>query len=207
MEENGEDNTPGFWEYIEDFLDDSNNWFERANKEIPFEQWTYESNGKKGNRTKGNRPRVSAYYSIYSSDIPSVVAELFSLINEQLLHNEKFKHIELKEPLDSVLIHKYRTGFDYINWHSDREAKDTYICGLSFGGVRKLGFRMIKKHEKKWHYDLASGSLYIMYPGCQNYFQHRIMKTVAKVQPAPRISFTFRQEKETNLKLMYNITK
>lgn len=182
----------GYWEYFEKFLEEPDKWFQRINYEVEFEQWKYET---KEGKT-GPRPRVSAYYKINDENIPSVIIELMSLMNERFLFESKYKDIKLDKPLDCVLVHKYRNGYDHIGWHSDREAKTTFIFGLSLGDVRKLNFRLKNKHTTKWEYLLANGSLYIMYPGCQSGFEHRIAKTVAKKQPGPRISLTFRHFSE-----------
>ncbi len=175
------------WIYIEDFLKKHEELFDRCIEEIPFEQWTY-----RNKYNSGNRPRLSVFYNV-EDDMPDVVLQLLSHINGKLLYNKKYSFIGMKEPFDRVLIHLYRDGYDHISWHPDREASDNFICGLSLGNTRKLNFRKMDNHSKKWEYILKPGSIYVMLPGCQDLYEHRIAKTVAKKQPGPRISFTFRQ--------------
>lgn len=203
-----------FWTYFENFLSEEADYlFKRCEKEIPFQQWTYERDGK-----VGNSPRLSKFYKwdcaekgeiIHSDDdvsassrdvghtgVPSIIGELAGIMNA-LMREEEFLqayNIIPRIQFDSVLVHYYRTGLDYISDHNDKEAGQTYIFGLSLGAERTLRFKCKKDKSVQFSYKLKSGSLYVMRPGCQELFTHGIPKIVAKNQPGPRISLTFRHD-------------
>jgi alkylated DNA repair dioxygenase AlkB len=182
-----------FWIYFEKFIpkEDADSYFQRCMKEVKFEQWKYEYEDK-----VGPRPRLSKFYKANEDSNPQVIQELMTLMNLLLKEEELQKTFNIPPGIqfDSVLVHCYRDGKDHIAKHSDKEAKDTFVFGLSLGAVRKMRFRCIRNKALQYTYDLQNGSLYIMRPGCQELFTHEIVKTLAKNQPGPRISLTFRHD-------------
>ena len=84
--------------------------------------------------------------------------------------------------LNSVLLSRMATGNASLRKHDDDEpAMDPNqpICVVSIGAQRKVEF--LKKHQKGYqHTELAlkplEKSLYVMRPGCQTYFEHRVRK-------------------------------
>jgi len=197
-----------FWTYFEDFLSEEAKYlFERCEKEIPYQQWTYERDGK-----VGDSPRLSKFYRFGGADnpedlkddekagLPRIIGELAGIMNA-LMREEEFLQTYNIIPgiqFDSVLVHYYRSGLDYISDHSDREAGQTYIFGLSLGAERTLRFKCKKDKSVQFSYKLKSGSLYVMRPGCQELFTHGIPKITAKKQPGPRISLTFRHDNKSS---------
>lgn len=87
---------------------------------------------------------------------------------------------------------RYRTGKDSIGWHSDdfpQIGKRPAIASLSLGSDRKFKLRH-KKSGETVDYQLESGSLLIMLPGCQDDWVHAVPKTARPV--SERINWTFR---------------
>lgn len=86
----------------------------------------------------------------------------------------------------------YRTGKDSIGWHSDnfpQIGKRPAIASLSLGSARKFKLRH-KDSGETVDYQLESGSLLIMLPGCQEDWVHTVPKTARPV--GERINWTFR---------------
>ena len=93
---------------------------------------------------------------------------------------------------DFVVGNRYRTGKDSIGWHSDdlpMIGKRPAIASLSLGSTRRFKLRH-KASGKTVDYDLESGSLLIMLPGCQEDWVHAVPKTARPV--GERINWTFR---------------
>lgn len=86
---------------------------------------------------------------------------------------------------------QYRDGNDYIGWHSDDSpemGKNPAIASLSLGATRK--FQLRHKQTKQVHtFELTHGSLFVMLPGCQEQYHHRICKASGA---GLRINWTFR---------------
>jgi alkylated DNA repair dioxygenase AlkB len=95
--------------------------------------------------------------------------------------------------IDYGLVHLYKDGESNISWHSDKEAYNSFICSVSFGTERIFCLREIKNNENKVKFQLSHGDLFIMRNGCQEVFEHSILKD-SKVYK-PRISITFRERK------------
>jgi len=91
---------------------------------------------------------------------------------------------------NSVLINWYE-GTDYIGFHSDNETNlipGSNIYGISFGEKRTLRF---KNHEgKNTDFVLEHNSIINMKSGCQQLYQHSILKS--KKLTNKRINITFR---------------
>ncbi len=87
---------------------------------------------------------------------------------------------------------RYLTGRDSIGWHSDnfpQIGKRPPIASLSLGSTRKFKLRH-KASGETIDYQLESGSLLIMLPGCQEDWEHAVPKTARPVDE--RINWTFR---------------
>ena len=87
---------------------------------------------------------------------------------------------------------RYLTGKDSIGWHSDdfpQIGKRPPIASLSLGSTRRFKLKH-KATGKIVDYDLESGTLLIMLPGCQDDWLHAVPKTAKEV--GKRINWTFR---------------
>lgn len=94
---------------------------------------------------------------------------------------------------NSVLINLYRTGKDYMGWHSDDEkqmGENSVIGSVSFGGTRRFSLRHKTSKSCQIHLELEKGSFLLMKGATQQYWQHQVAKTSKLVQP--RINLTFR---------------
>ena len=96
------------------------------------------------------------------------------------------------ETFNSCLLNLYHTGEEGMAWHSDGEKdlkKNGAIASLSFGAVRKFGFKHKETKKTIW-LQLENGSLLIMKGNTQKHWQHRLPPT--KKVLTPRINLTFR---------------
>lgn len=87
---------------------------------------------------------------------------------------------------------RYVTGKDSIGWHSDdfpQIGKRPPVASLSLGSTRRFKLKH-KATGKIVDYDLESGALLIMLPGCQDDWLHAVPKTAKEV--GERINWTFR---------------
>jgi alkylated DNA repair dioxygenase AlkB len=87
---------------------------------------------------------------------------------------------------------RYMNGKDSIGWHSDdfpQIGKKPAIASLSLGSTRRFKLKH-KITGKTFDYELESGSLLIMLPGCQDAWLHAVPKTTMEV--GERINWTFR---------------
>jgi len=94
---------------------------------------------------------------------------------------------------NSVLLNYYRDGNDSVAWHSDRESvlgKNPIIASVSFGQVRCFDIRNKEDHQTKYSVRLEHGSYLLMKAGLQQYWEHRIAKSIKPMKP--RVNLTFR---------------
>jgi alkylated DNA repair dioxygenase AlkB len=94
---------------------------------------------------------------------------------------------------NGVLLNRYRTGKDSVNWHSDDEPEfghDPVIASASFGATRTFKLRHKKRKELKATVELMHGSLLIMRGGTQTNWVHQVPKTARPV--GERLNLTFR---------------
>jgi len=127
------------------------------------------------------------------------------LLDIQKIVQEKINSFNLEEhgfetpKINSCLINKYRTGYDYIAAHRDTNlsfGEYPTIIGLSLGSPRNLNFKRIKKYSKinckdsSLQLKLESGSLFIMGGSSQKYYTHEIVK---EETVNTRFSLTFRE--------------
>ena len=91
-----------------------------------------------------------------------------------------------------ALVNYYRDGRDSVDWHADDEVTlgpEPLIASLSLGAERDFQLRH-NETKKRVCITLPHGSLLLMGPGIQQYWQHRIAKV--NDLDKPRVNFTFR---------------
>jgi alkylated DNA repair dioxygenase AlkB len=123
-----------------------------------------------------------------ATKIPQIWTPELLLIKKQAeaLANWKF---------NSCLLNLYHNGSEGMGWHSDDEPEldqDAPLVSISFGGVRKFGFRN-KLDKTSISFSLDHGSALVMYSPTQEYWKHSLLKTKQPV--GPRINLTFRSIK------------
>ncbi|MBU3636704.1 alpha-ketoglutarate-dependent dioxygenase AlkB [Polynucleobacter sp. es-MAR-4] len=94
---------------------------------------------------------------------------------------------------NSCLLNLYHSGAEGMGWHSDNEKEldsSNPIASFSLGARRKFAFRH-KQDKTTSTVFLEHGSLLIMHPPIQEYWQHSLLKT--KTVISPRINLTFRK--------------
>ncbi|MEL5917033.1 alpha-ketoglutarate-dependent dioxygenase AlkB family protein [Stenotrophomonas maltophilia] len=94
---------------------------------------------------------------------------------------------------NSVLLNRYRSGGDYMGWHSDDEPElgpAPVIASLSLGAPRRFLLRRRDDPARKAEYLLGHGDLLVMAGQTQRFYQHALPK-MARVQ-GERINLTFR---------------
>lgn len=138
----------------------------------------------------GLRPRLEAFHgpASYSYGVPGTFKDPGKLYEEMAYYGAV-----AGTSFDSCLANLYRTGSDSVAWHADNE-KDMgpVVLSASYGASRRFSVRCNESRQVT-NYTLADGDLFVMLPGAQDYFQHCIRKTKAKV--GPRLSLTFRKMK------------
>ena len=95
---------------------------------------------------------------------------------------------------NSVLVNWYRDGNDSVGWHSDDETElgpSPLIASVSLGATRRFSLRHKCQAQLRYRIDLAGGSLLVMRPGMQRFWQHQLAKSTRPV--AGRINLTFRR--------------
>lgn len=88
---------------------------------------------------------------------------------------------------------QYRSGRDHMGYHSDDEPSlgvKPAIASISLGATRVFKLRSRFGKAKPVSYELTHGSLVVMEPGCQEAYQHAVMKTARDV--GVRVNWTFR---------------
>ena len=98
---------------------------------------------------------------------------------------------------NSCLLNLYHDGSQGMGWHSDDEIEldqRAPIASVSFGGERKFAFKH-KSEKLAVSMPLENGSVLLMHPPTQQFWQHSLAKTKRVIQP--RINLTFRAIKLT----------
>jgi len=93
---------------------------------------------------------------------------------------------------NSCLLNLYHDGDEGMGWHSDDEKEldsAAPIASVSLGGPRKFAFKH-KLDKTNVSLFLDDGSVLLMQPPTQEFWQHSLTKTKRAV--APRINLTFR---------------
>lgn len=107
------------------------------------------------------------------------------VIKNQLQQFTEFK-------FNSCLLNLYHDGNDGMGWHSDDEREldpKSPIASLSLGATRKFNFRH-RGDKSTISVFLESGSLLLMNPPTQTFWQHALIKS--RSIDSPRINLTFR---------------
>ena len=97
--------------------------------------------------------------------------------------------------LNSCLASYYKTGKSSTRYHSDDETSLDRSQGLyivSFGAERSIDFHSQendKRHKAEYSIKTPDCSLYIMKPGCQDFFAHRVRSNPSSKQPRYSLSF------------------
>lgn len=95
---------------------------------------------------------------------------------------------------NSVLINRYRSGKDSVDWHADDEKElgnNPVIASVSLGATRR--FRLKHRIDKNESYflDLTHGSALLMGGTTQHYWRHKIPKSKKCI--GERLNLTFRK--------------
>ena len=94
---------------------------------------------------------------------------------------------------NSVLLNLYRDQSDRMGWHSDDEPElgpAPVIASVSLGATRRLLLRHRRDRSVRLSLDLTHGSLLLMEPPLQAFWQHSVAKTRRAV--GARINLTWR---------------
>lgn len=175
---------PGFFTEEE-----SNQYFSQLSEEIDWKQEPIRLFGK-----TILQPRLTAFcgdegisYS-YSGITMNALSWTDTLAQIKTRIEEKYE-----AKFNACLLNHYRDGKDSMGWHRDNErnlGKYPLIASVSFGAHRIFQFRRYIEKLPIISVDLSHGSLLIMRGDTQEYWEHRLPKTV-KVT-TPRINLTFR---------------
>ncbi len=98
------------------------------------------------------------------------------------------------ERFNGVLLNRYRSGMDAIGWHSDNEPElgpAPPVAALSLGAERRFLLRHRQQRDRRLELVLAGGSLLLMEPPTQRFWQHALPRTRRPV--GERLSLTFRR--------------
>ncbi len=139
-------------------------------------------------------PRLTAWYGdpeVY--DYASLTQTKPNFWTPELLMIKAKVEELANRQFNSALLNYYRDGNDSVAWHSDKESvlgKNPVIVSVSFGQVRSFDIRNKSDHSEKYSVRLEHGSFLLMKAGLQEFWQHRIAKSVKPMKA--RINLTFR---------------
>ncbi len=177
-------------ELISSFIKDAQAVFETLEKGLSWRQDKITLYGK-----THDVPRLQAWYA------DPGLSYTYSHIrleptpwHTELLRLKKLVENRSGVTFNSVLCNYYRTGDDYVAWHSDDEkelGKNPTIASLSFGSSRKFVLREKLDKNEKIEINLGNGDLLLMSGRTQEIYEHQIVKTKKDVEG--RINLTFRQ--------------
>lgn len=139
-------------------------------------------------------PRLTAWYGDLGTDYshPGSISNPTPWTPELLAIKAKVEPLADAQ-FNSVLLNYYRDGNDSVAWHSDRESilgRHPVIASVSFGQVRSFDIRSKTDHREKYSVRLEHGSFLLMKSGLQEYWEHRIAKSVIPMKA--RVNLTFR---------------
>jgi alkylated DNA repair dioxygenase AlkB len=139
-----------------------------------------------------DQPRLTAWYGD-----PGTTYRYSGIRNDPLTWTDTLANLrhsvqaETGARYNSVLLNRYRSGRDSVDWHSDDEPElgaDPTIASLSLGASRNFVLRHKSTKERKV-FVLESGDLLVMRGAVQRDWEH----AVPKVDDAgERINLTFR---------------
>ena len=139
-------------------------------------------------------PRLSAWYADDGCDYRysglQLVAQPFSIVLDRMRADiESLTGYRF----NSVLLNLYRNGEDSMGWHSDDEPElgpAPVIASVSLGATRRFLLRHRRDRSVRFSLDLTHGSLLLMEPPLQAFWQHSVAKTRRAV--GARINLTWR---------------
>ena len=151
--------------------------------------------------------RSAAYYGIYPYCYGKISHEARDISQNPYL-GKLLKYVEIAYPaipFNSVMVHKYNSGNQYIPHHSDDEKEivdDSLIVTISLGASRTFEFK--DKEGGVWNKRilLNHGDSLVMSKKSQQYFTHGLPKEVNK---GMRLSITLRLIKPKMLSSSYNV--
>ncbi|MEM0911856.1 MAG: alpha-ketoglutarate-dependent dioxygenase AlkB [Pseudomonadota bacterium] len=167
---------------------DADNLFTHLLNQTPWQEDAIEVYGR-----KFRIPRLQAWYANegvnyrYSNNLIKTLPW-----TPQLLALKKQIEDSTGCRFNAVLLTLYRDGQDCVEWHADNErelGEDPWIASLSLGTKRIFQYRSNDNGHLE-QCELVHGSLLLMSPEFQHYYQHQVPS-----QPeinAPRINLTFR---------------
>ncbi|MEC7929709.1 MAG: alpha-ketoglutarate-dependent dioxygenase AlkB [Pseudomonadota bacterium] len=121
------------------------------------------------------------------------------IMNEPIPWTKTLMELKLKVEdftncnFNSLLINKYETGKDKVGWHADDEkelGQNPTIASVSLGGTRDFQLRPKDKSRETITLPLIGGSLILMQPPTQKFWEHQIPPR-SKID-LPRLNLTFR---------------
>jgi len=175
--------------YIQNFLkaDDATKLLNHLKRKVNWTHGVYKMYGKEINTPRllyamrdKNEDITKSYKVTDSMEWTSKMKEVRNKVEK--ITKYKFKYAQLNY---------YRTGEDYIGYHTDKEvASGDIIASISLGSKRRFTLRNIEDPLKKLTINLEHGSLLIMdEDAAKNKWKHTLpkMKNVKE-----RINITFR---------------
>ncbi|NRF40252.1 alpha-ketoglutarate-dependent dioxygenase AlkB [Pedobacter foliorum] len=172
--------------------EDSYMYLDRLTEEVEWRQEPIKMFGK-----EVLQPRFTAFYGDDGVNYTySGITMYATPWTATLLRIKESIEMMLETKFNACLLNHYRDGKDYMGWHRDNEknlGKFPVIASVSFGASRIFQFRNYKDKLPIVSIELTHGSLLIMKGGTQQYWEHRLPKTVVETQP--RINLTFRMIK------------
>lgn len=101
-----------------------------------------------------------------------------------------------REPFNSVLVNRYRSGRDSMGFHADAEpelGRNPVVASVSLGSTRRFVVQPKAKSRAREavSYFLPHGSLLVMGGSLQHHYRHAVPKTSKPV--GERVNLTFRQ--------------
>lgn len=176
--------------YAQAFVAEAPAWFAALTAEVRWEQHWLTLFGR-----RIAAPRLSAWYAEpgcgYRYSGLSLAAQPFTPVLEQIRARTEAL---TGHGFNSVLLNLYRDGADGMSWHSDDEPElgpAPLIASVSLGATRRLLLRRRDARDARFGLDLGDGSLLLMEPPLQRYWQHSVPKTRRAV--GPRINLTWRR--------------
>lgn len=176
--------------YAQAFVAEAPAWFAALMAEVRWEQHWLTLFGR-----RIAAPRLSAWYAEpgcgYRYSGLSLAAQPFTPVLEQIRARTEALS---GHGFNSVLLNLYRDGADGMSWHSDDEPElgpAPLIASVSLGATRRLLLRRRDARDARFGLDLGDGSLLLMEPPLQRYWQHSVPKTRRAV--GPRINLTWRR--------------
>lgn len=140
-------------------------------------------------------PRLSAWYGE-----PGCAYRYSGTCHEPLPFTPVLQQIRARlaaltgHDFDGVLLNLYRDGNDAMGWHSDDERElgpAPLIASVSLGATRRFLLRRRDDHARRQALELADGSLLLMEPPLQAFWQHALPRT--RRPCGERINLTWRR--------------